>query len=134
MFHNNTDALSRINETLQECDCYRAGTRVEDLPCGGCAYCKRAHRQWARFNDDVDDVVPLAVRNISVQDVSQASPGNHAVSNWVENISCVQLREEQCKDSNVGIVLIWLENYHHPSIRELQLSSQETRSLWFLRD
>ena len=33
MFHNNTDALSRINDTLQECDCYRAGTRVEDLPC-----------------------------------------------------------------------------------------------------
>ena len=76
----------------------------------------------------------LALCNISVQDVNQASPGNQAVSNWVENMSYVQLREEQFKDSNVGVVLIWLENYHHTSVRELQLSSPETRSIWFLRD
>ena len=29
---------------------------MRDLPCGGCHYCTRAHKQWARFNDDVDDV------------------------------------------------------------------------------
>ena len=79
--HENADSLSRIPDTLQECDCYRAGTRVSDLPCGGCAYCTRAHRQWARFNDDVDDVVPLAVRNINVQDRNRAQSSNPSVSN-----------------------------------------------------
>ena len=53
--HENADALSRIKDPLKECDCYRAENKVEDLPCGGCSYCQRAHRQWARFNEDIDD-------------------------------------------------------------------------------
>ena len=56
--HNSADALSQIEDNLAPCDCYRAGTRIEDLPCGGCHYCSKVHRQWARFYDDVDDVVP----------------------------------------------------------------------------
>ena len=104
IFHENMDSLSRIADTLQKCDCYRAGTKVEDLPCGGCAYCRRVHRQWARFNDDVDDVVPLAVCNINVQDVGQVRSDHHAVSNWVENMSSIQLREAQFKDTNIGMV------------------------------
>ena len=87
IFHLNADGLSRIPDTLQECGCYRAGTEVSDLPCGGCSYCRRAHRQWARFNDDVDDVVPLAVRDINVQEADQVPSNQHTVSNWVENMS-----------------------------------------------
>ena len=45
------------------CDCYVAGQRVETLPCGGCDYCQRVHTQWARFEDEVDDVVPITVRD-----------------------------------------------------------------------
>lgn len=29
------------------------------LPCGGCRYCTRAHTNWSKFTEDVDDVVPL---------------------------------------------------------------------------
>ena len=134
IFHLNADGLSRIPDTLQECDCYRAGTEVSDLPCGGCSYCRRAHRQWARFNDDVDDVVPLAVRDINVQEADQVPSNHHAVSNWVENMSAIQLREAQFKDPNIGTILAWLEHCHEPSTRELQLSSPETRALWFSRD
>ena len=65
--HINADALSRLKDPFVECDCYTAGQNVSDLPCGGCNYCRRAHRQWARFNDDVDDIVPLAVRSIEVE-------------------------------------------------------------------
>ena len=32
----------------------------KDLPCGGCHYCTRAHRQWGQFTDEVDDAVRLA--------------------------------------------------------------------------
>ena len=41
--HSNADGLSRIPDTLSPCDCYIAGTRIEDLPCGGCHYCERAY-------------------------------------------------------------------------------------------
>ena len=100
ILHEHADTLSRIADTLQECDCYRADTKDEDFPCGGCAYCRRAHRQWARLCDDVDDVVPLAVRNINVQDAGLAQSDDHnAVSSWVENISSIQLREAQFKDT-----------------------------------
>ena len=85
------------------------------------------------MNDDVDDVVPLAVRNINVLNAEQVRSSNHAASNWVETMS-FQLREAQAKDRNIGVILAWLEQSHEPSQRELQLSSPETRALWLLRD
>jgi hypothetical protein len=60
--HRNADGLSRIPDLLGPCDCYLAGSELGTLPCGGCHYCTRAHGQWRRFTEDVDDVVPLAVR------------------------------------------------------------------------
>ena len=62
--HINADRLSRIPDTREECNCYYAGARPEDLPCGGCRYCVRAHHPWACFEEDVDDVVPLAIHAI----------------------------------------------------------------------
>ena len=61
--HSNADALSRIPDRIPPCNCYEAGTKLEDLPCGGCHYCTRAHNQWERFDLDFDDVVPIAVRH-----------------------------------------------------------------------
>ena len=64
--HINADRLSRIEDPLESCNCYTAGDDVRNLPCGGCTYCVRAHNQWGRFNEDVDDVVPLAIRSIKL--------------------------------------------------------------------
>ena len=58
--HENSDGMSRVPDTSIECDCYSAGAEHEKLPCGGCRYCTRAHNQWARFDADVDDVIPLS--------------------------------------------------------------------------
>ena len=58
--HVNADGLSRIPDAVDLCNCYLIGSRVEYLPCGGCKFCVRAHGQWDRFRNDVDDVVPLA--------------------------------------------------------------------------
>ena len=63
--HSSADGLSRITIENQ-CDCYQAGKDLSSLPCGGCKYCTRVHSQWDRFNEDVDDVVPLAVKSISI--------------------------------------------------------------------
>ncbi|CAG2220004.1 unnamed protein product [Mytilus edulis] len=71
--HLNADGLSRIPECLEDCDCYNAGADVENLPCKGCQYCQRAHTQWSRFLNDVDDVIPLAKRQVSPLEVKIVS-------------------------------------------------------------
>ena len=62
--HSNADGLSRIPER-QPCDCYVAGQEVSTLPCGGCEHCVKVHRQWHRFEEDVDDVVPLSLKHLT---------------------------------------------------------------------
>ena len=61
--HTNADDLSRRPDNIEECNCFQAGADVSKLPCGGCKYCERAQCQWERFLDDVDDVLPLAIKH-----------------------------------------------------------------------
>ena len=131
--HINADSLSRIRDSLEPCDCYSAGSNVQDLPCGGCSYCTRAHQQWARFDEDVDDVVPLAVRVIDSAAVEPSTHNDMISSNWIEGLSSMQVREAQLNDPDIGLVLYWLEHGYEPSTRELKLCSPETRSLWLTR-
>ena len=63
--HSNADGLSRIQQDV--CDCYMAGRDLDSLPCSGCKTCARAHAQWKRFEEDVDDVVPLAYSSSDVR-------------------------------------------------------------------
>ena len=83
------DALSQIEDNLAPCDCYRAGTRIEDIHCGSCHYCSKVHRQWARLNDDVDDVVPLAVCSVNPGLAEQALSGANPVD-WVVSLLSLQ--------------------------------------------
>ncbi|MCG8047953.1 MAG: RNase H-like domain-containing protein, partial [Candidatus Thiodiazotropha endolucinida] len=132
--HINADALTRLKDPFKECDCYRAGQNVSDLPCGGCHYCRRAHKQWARFNEDVDDVVPLAVRSVEALMPDQTLTESQAVSSWMEGLSSYELRNTQTADPNIGLVINWLEHSYEPTTRELQLCGPETRALWLTRD
>ena len=63
--NENADGLSRIPDPLVQCNYYSYGCDVQDLPCGGCKYCVRANELWDRFHNEVNDIVPLAVRQIS---------------------------------------------------------------------
>ncbi|KAF7691823.1 hypothetical protein HF521_010790 [Silurus meridionalis] len=47
------------------CNCYQVGKNVSNLPCGGCKHCQNLHDDWKAFEEDMDDVVPLAVRSIA---------------------------------------------------------------------
>ena len=58
------DTLSRNPDVFPTCSEYRSGKTVEERPCGGCRYCTRAHENWSRFSDDVDDVLLLSVREV----------------------------------------------------------------------
>lgn len=34
------------------------------LPCGGCKYSRQFEKQWERFTNEVDNVVPLTTRRV----------------------------------------------------------------------
>lgn len=62
--HINTDALfRRINEPL----CPTFNPRLEPLclPCVGCSYCQKAHRNWFPFEKRVNAVVPLTTSHLA---------------------------------------------------------------------
>lgn len=91
--HANADALSRIPETLEPCPVYAYGSKLKDLPCGGCPYCTRADTQWRKFSEEVDDVVPLASRTLE----SQGSTDPVGVNAVVESPN-VSAGQEKFKD------------------------------------
>ena len=72
--HANADALSRVPSEEFPCEEFRLGTLPEDLPCGGCHYCRKAHQNWSSFAEQVDDIVPLAYLPKGVKQVTEGDP------------------------------------------------------------
>ncbi|XP_057691272.1 uncharacterized protein LOC130915330 [Corythoichthys intestinalis] len=137
--HANADAMSRLpREEVDNCDCYQAGTNLSDLPCKGCVYCQRIHKQWAKFEEDVDYVVPLAVRCIepqsdtisqeaSIEDqLSETSP----VANWLESFTPEQLAALQKADPVLNILYNWKQTGTLPSKDEVMLECPAVRKFW----
>ena len=62
--HQNADTLSRLPVNKGQCIAFDAGVRLEDLPCGGCKYCRKAQQSWGSFLEDVDDAVPLVTKTV----------------------------------------------------------------------
>lgn len=56
--HLNADTLSR--GVIQPCGPLGQTDTLEDVPCGGCHYCRRAPERWQDFSSVVNDVKPLA--------------------------------------------------------------------------
>ena len=94
--HVHADGLVRMPDQLTLCNCYSSGSKVEDLPCGGCKYCVRSDSNWERFYNDVDDIVPLATRHVS-HDATDNVPEDDltCVERYrVENLRKMQLDDE----------------------------------------
>ena len=86
--HGNADGLSRKPDEEIFCDCYKAGVELTSLPYSGCKFCTRAHKQWSRFEEDVDDVVPLGVKSVSYTKLDsepwlQEDPCLEKLMNWI---------------------------------------------------
>ena len=99
--HCNADALSRKPAYPGECGAYGAGRRLEELPCGGCRYCARAHENWAAFTDDVDEAVPLASNTLPLEAhvaAASVSSGSQLAGNSIQD-SPYELSSERCDDS-----------------------------------
>ncbi|KAK7481756.1 hypothetical protein BaRGS_00027004 [Batillaria attramentaria] len=127
--HTNADALSRVPAEEEFCNCYEAGRDLSTLPCGGCAYCVKAHKQWSRFEEDVDDVVPLAYREARISVVQSA-----VSSNWASSWSDQDLRDAQEQDEDLRVILQWMEREEYPTHAEVMAQSPKVKKLWSLRD
>ena len=128
--HVNADGLSKIPDPLMQCNYYSYDCGVQDLQCGDCKYCVRVNEQWDMFHDEVDDIVPLAVRHIS-QYESDTEP--HEDVTWVEKYTTQDLRKMQIEDNTTAQIIRWLEDDHKPSQTELALASPPIKYFWLLR-
>ena len=139
--HTNADGMSRLRDEILECDCYHAGSDPSSLPCGGCHYCRRAHTQWGRFAEDVDDVVPLstkpslpagpvlAIRTLEANCSESRDVESHTC-NWAASFTPTDVRQMQKEDTDLRPIIDWLDNNREPSQAELTLQSPATRALW----
>ena len=132
--HINADVLSRIPNYDKDCLNYKANVDLMQLPCcrGGtiCNYCSKLHEKWKVFNEEVDDVIPLAVRVVT-QDESIPEA---VAENWLEKYSAAELRAAQLRDSDLRPVINWLELEMDPSQANLYLRSPAVRHYWLLKD
>ena len=130
--HSNADSMSRRPIEEEICDCYEAGRSLESLPCRGCPYCRRCHQQWNRFENDVDDVVPLAIRGIQLELVDpDENPDLVPEVTTFIGYTSEQLREFQLQDSELKPVISWLESDNgNPSESELMRQGRVTKHLW----
>ena len=79
--------------------------------------------KWGKFEEEVDDVVPLAVREVGLE------PGG-----WVENYTKEELRKVQLEDEIVGKVLRWLELGGEPQREELLLADPAVKYFWRFKE
>ena len=153
--HGNADALSRAPEPT--CDCYWAGECPDLLPCQGCSYCRREHQRWARFDEDVDDVVPLAIRRTkkdppatnqsagpSTPERDQANTTELPVEehsntgvqpspptvNWLPQYTGEELAKYQRSDPVLRKLHTWIDGGQLQSQDQVALESQAVRKFW----
>ena len=160
--HVNADGLSRI-PVEDTCQCYTAGQELSSLPCRGCAHCSRLQSQWQRFEEDVDDVIPLSVNSLTSlpnhqplsiravavkggpnvhgkedQDIPTTTRGDgrsktEGLSNYIDQLGPENLRQAQMEDHDIRPILLWLESGLEPSEGELQMQSDSARHYWLHR-
>ena len=128
--HTNADGLSRIPDRLPQCNCYEEGKEIKTLPCGGCSFCQRCQLQWERFELDVDDVVPIAVRRVCPVTVVPMEEEEFSPEvTEVDSYKPEELRERQLADPDLEPLLTWLHQ-GEPTEAELFLKSPAVKHLW----
>ena len=158
--HSNADGQSRIPDTVPFCKFYVSHCKPSELPCGGCHFCLKAHKEWSRFEEDVDYVVPLVVRQISQvgnratsvpSSTESAVESNDIISDGIpipfirqvavsdeeldgvsmeSSYSSQEMREMQLGDSDIHDLLVWKEEGVEPTQAMLHLSLPAVRNFW----
>ena len=139
--HVNADVLSRIPDTDDFCPFYKGDIQLEDLPCGGCRYCTRAQTNWASFEENVDDVVPLArpASHEDHEDVESSLPFAKVrsvgiSSNWMVNRTGEEMHDLQMEDDDLKPILKWISEKREPDEGEFFICSKVTKFFWQNKD
>ena len=117
--------MSRLPDMGVLCRGYKTGVKIE-VTMWECRFCARMQDKWGKLEEEVDDVVPLAVREISLK-----------LGGLVENYTKA-LRKVQLEEETVGKVLRWLELGGEPQREELLLADPAvnifggSRRIWLL--
>ena len=127
--HGDCDGLSRRPSEHGECSCYTAGATLESLPCGGCAYCRRAFNDWDKFSTDVDYVTPLTAKHAAPGLVSKSllRVSSDESPFWTGTYTLEEMRHRQMRDPDLRPVLEWKNQGSKPDFEELALESRATK-------
>lgn len=129
-----THCLSAAHEDPTDCNCYQAGKETTELPCQGCFHCQRLHEQWARFEEDVGDVVPLVTRQITKQDSTvlpqQVGADHHCKLAATSDLPAVNIAQKD--DPVLSILHSWKESGVLPTREEVTMESSSEEVLALL--
>ena len=128
--HVNADGLSRIPDPLVQCNYYSMAVTFRTCYAVAASTVYGRMDQWDRFHEEVDDIVPLAVRHIS-QDESDTEP--HEDWHLGGKYTTQDLRKMQLEDDTTAQIIRWLEDDYKPSQAELALASPAIKYFWLLR-
>ena len=110
---------------------------MNSLPCGGCPHCIKLHMQWSRFEEEVDYVVPLVVRQLGGSErsatVFEAAGRSQSDQSYMGQYSPQVLRSSQLLDDELLPVIRWLED-ESATENDLELLAVNTRILWKCMD
>ena len=132
--HANADALSCIPDELEYCPNYQSGVALSKLPCysaeNPCKFCTRAEEKWSHFDEDVDYVVPLSVRKVTVTpDIPNGSPNF-----WFPGYDQGEIRREQMDDPELNVIIGWLESKAELTQGDISLQSPAVKHYCLMRD
>ena len=118
-----------MSSSCPPCDFYNAGCDVSRLPCWGCGYCQRVHAQWERFQDDVDDVISLALRTLRETDKpkeTQNTPKRDSC-NRLAALTDREIRDAQMQGFETRTLSKWKIEGFTPTELYLSLSNKAVK-------
>ena len=133
---------------------------LNQLPCGGCRYCTQRQKEWADFEVNVEDVLPLskACRQVQTRSMTktalgathdqpqvespreatsspepsngQAAKPTRKETTWAEGVSVEEMVKAQEGDMELAPVRRWLTDGKKPNRDEAASLSPGTRCYW----
>ncbi|XP_046548023.1 uncharacterized protein LOC124257985 [Haliotis rubra] len=158
--HQNADGLSRLADEV-ECDNYRRFVELQELPCGGCRYCQKAHQQTVRALTVVEESnhltevptgedaggeggsrtenqahtleVSRSETTFSVRTLTVPEcPQKGDKDSWDGSLTALKIAQEE--DRDLRHLRRWVDGGEVPSDSELYLSSLAAKSYWVDRE
>ena len=101
------------------CENYKGHGDLKALPCGGCTYCSRAHRNWNSFIADIDDVGQLRDKSR----VTQSFPVSGEIQRVAWALAPEEIRDLQQHDEGLSVIIKCLEAGEIPDEKVLAMGS-----------